>query len=231
MSLYFAYGSNLSIEQMQRRCPDAVRIGPLALADWRLVFRMVADIIPSPGDTVHGAVWKLSPSDEANLDQFEGVAQGRYRKTYIPIEPYDFGGDHHEDMLVYEMNSRGVMPPAINYLRTIRQGFRDFALPMAALDDAVEWSHDHKAPSHIERQRYARLGRPPLADRPSAIRAQEAAAKPAPSSKKAKRRAKAKARAEAAKPPARPAPPTRHCQKSLALDPALLRRAMVAYGD
>ena len=200
MSLYFAYGSNLSKVQMHIRCPDAVPVGSLTLEDWTLVFRAVADVAASPGDTVHGAVWKLSPSDEATLDQFEGVAKGTYRKVYIPIEPFDFGGDHHEDMLVYVMNSTGIMPPTISYLRTIRDGYRDFALPMAALDDAVERSHDDKAPSHIERQRRMRAGRPPLAARPSAIRAaQEAAAKAdrakaPPLSKKAKRRAKAKAR-------------------------------------
>ena len=200
MSLYFAYGSNLSKVQMHIRCPDAVPVGSLTLEDWTLVFRAVADVAASPGDTVHGAVWKLSPSDEATLDQFEGVAKGTYRKVYIPIEPFDFGGDHHEDMLVYVMNSTGIMPPTISYLRTIRDGYRDFALPMAALDDAVERSHDDKAPSHIERQRRMRAGRPPLAARPSAIRAaQEAAdktarAKAPPLSKKAKRRAKSKAR-------------------------------------
>jgi gamma-glutamylcyclotransferase (GGCT)/AIG2-like uncharacterized protein YtfP len=200
MSLYFAYGSNLSKVQMHIRCPDAVPVGSLTLEDWTLVFRAVADVAASPGDTVHGAVWKLSPSDEATLDQFEGVAKGTYRKVYIPIEPFDFAGDHHEDMLVYVMNSTGIMPPTISYLRTIRDGYRDFALPMAALDDAVERSHDDKAPSHIERQRRMRAGRPPLAARPSAIRAaQEAAdkaarAKAPPLSKKAKRRAKSKAR-------------------------------------
>jgi gamma-glutamylcyclotransferase (GGCT)/AIG2-like uncharacterized protein YtfP len=200
MSLYFAYGSNLSKVQMHCRCPDAVPVGSLTLEDWKLVFRAVADVAASPGDTVHGAVWKLSPSDEATLDQFEGIAKGTYRKVYIPIEPFDFAGDHHEDMLVYVMNSNGIMPPTISYLRTIRDGYRDFALPMAALDDAVERSHDDKAPSHIERQRRMRAGRPPLASRPSAIRAaQEAAAKAErekpPLSKKAKRRAKAKAKA------------------------------------
>jgi Gamma-glutamyl cyclotransferase, AIG2-like len=199
MSLYFAYGSNLSKVQMHCRCPDAVPVGSLTLEDWTLVFRAVADIAPSPGDTVQGAVWKLSPSDEATLDQCEGIAKGTYRKVYIPIEPFDFAGDHHTDMLVYVMNSTGIMPPTISYLRTIRDGYRDFALPLAALDDAVERSHDDKAPSHIERQRRMRSGRPPLAARPSAIRAaREAAAKAerekkaAPLSKKAKRRAKAK---------------------------------------
>lgn len=195
MSLYFAYGSNLSKAQMKARCPDAIAIGSLALDDWTLVFRAVADVAPSPGDKVQGAVWKLSPSDEATLDQCEGIARGTYRKVYIPIEPFDFAGDHHEDMLVYVMNSTGIMPPTVDYLRTIRRGYRDFNLPMAALDDAVERSHDDKAPSHIERQRRMRTGRPPLASRPSAIRAMEAAAKekaPPPRSKKAKRKAKAR---------------------------------------
>ena len=36
---YIAYGSNLSVEQMADRCPDAKIVGQAVLAGWELLFR------------------------------------------------------------------------------------------------------------------------------------------------------------------------------------------------
>lgn len=63
--LYFAYGSNLDPDQMDRRCPDAIAIGAASLADhaFRIGARGYATVSPSPGDTVWGGVWDISESD------------------------------------------------------------------------------------------------------------------------------------------------------------------------
>jgi len=37
--LYIAYGSNLNLEQMKRRCPTAEVVGAVELKNWRLWFR------------------------------------------------------------------------------------------------------------------------------------------------------------------------------------------------
>ena len=37
--LYIAYGSNLNLEQMKRRCPTAEVVGTAELRNWRLWFR------------------------------------------------------------------------------------------------------------------------------------------------------------------------------------------------
>ena len=52
MSLYIAYGSNLSIQQMAHRCPDARVAGKAILPDWKLVFKLHATIEPGRGYTV-----------------------------------------------------------------------------------------------------------------------------------------------------------------------------------
>ena len=41
---YIAYGSNLSVEQMAYRCPDAKIAGQAVLAGWELLFRGCATI-------------------------------------------------------------------------------------------------------------------------------------------------------------------------------------------
>ena len=56
--IYIAYGSNMNIEQMKRRCPKATPIGKGILKDYKLVFKGVADVIKSTGDEVPIAIWK-----------------------------------------------------------------------------------------------------------------------------------------------------------------------------
>ena len=75
---YIAYGSNLSIEQMKVRTPDAVIVGTGILQNWRLLFRQFATIKKSKGFSVPVLVWKISAQDEKNLDRYEG-----YQRFYI----------------------------------------------------------------------------------------------------------------------------------------------------
>ena len=53
--LYFAYGSNINLDQMAYRCPAAQVVGPVVLEDYKLLFRGnargngVATIAPHKG--------------------------------------------------------------------------------------------------------------------------------------------------------------------------------------
>lgn len=164
--LYFAYGSNLSLRAMARRCPRAVPLGKFVLADCRLVFRGVADAIYEPGAKCYGGLWRITPACEVALDRYEGIGSGMYRKDYVPLEGR---ADGETELMLYAMNSTGIMPPCQSYLGVIQEGYRDFKLPLKHLRDAVAASWDDKAPSHIERKRRRRDGRPPLAD-PNSVR-------------------------------------------------------------
>src|SRR5512133_1439850 len=82
--LYFAYGSNLSLEGMDARCPDAKPIGPAILHDWALTFQGVADIEPRAGTRTHGALWRISDSDLERLDRYEGYP-GLYRRELVAV--------------------------------------------------------------------------------------------------------------------------------------------------
>ena len=87
---YFAYGSNLSVEQMARRCPDATnpRAATLADHDWLINERGVATVEPFDGSAVHGIVWQLTDPDLANLDLAEGVPE-RYRRDRLTVDTAD----------------------------------------------------------------------------------------------------------------------------------------------
>ncbi|KAL8375684.1 hypothetical protein RB595_007003 [Gaeumannomyces hyphopodioides] len=96
-TLYFAYGSNLSLAQMARRCPGSRLLGTAVLPGfrWQINQRHYANVVEapvaytsstSPDDQqggVAGLLYELSgPRDEAALDRAEGVAIRCYEKKY-----------------------------------------------------------------------------------------------------------------------------------------------------
>src|SRR3954453_23149386 len=87
---YFAYGSNLSVEQMAVRCPDAINPRPATLDDhdWLINERGVATVDPFHGSQVHGVLWQVSDRDLAKLDSAEGVPV-RYRRKRMTVHTED----------------------------------------------------------------------------------------------------------------------------------------------
>ena len=77
---YFAYGSNLDLLQMKRRCPSSELISKGSLPGHRLTFNRyssgwgggVADVIQDQGSEVWGLVFELSSEDLKRLDRYEG---------------------------------------------------------------------------------------------------------------------------------------------------------------
>lgn len=157
--LYFAYGSNLNVRHMARRCPGAKSLGKFFLDDALLVFRGVADCIVAPGERCPGGVWKITAACERALDRYEGIGSGYYSKEYLDID----GIPGEPQLMLYVMNSTGVMPPSTAYLETVKQGYRDFRLPFEPLRAAVQRSWDEKNKTKAERARYYRWGFPSLA--------------------------------------------------------------------
>ena len=86
-TLYFAYGSNLWLEQMLKRCPDAKVFSKGILKGYRWIIsaRGYANVVKSVNDPVYGIIYEISELDERKLDRCEGVAGGSYRKEYMPI--------------------------------------------------------------------------------------------------------------------------------------------------
>ena len=82
MPLYFAYGSNMNVEAMARRCPRSKALGLARLERRRLAVMREGWLtaIRDPSSAVHGVLWDLALSDVAALDRYEGVPQGLYAK-------------------------------------------------------------------------------------------------------------------------------------------------------
>ena len=75
---YFAYGSNMNLDQMAYRCPAASVVENVKLEGYRLTFcgrgkgSGVATILPEEGSQVEGVLWKITPECEKSLDFYEG---------------------------------------------------------------------------------------------------------------------------------------------------------------
>ena len=123
--LYIAYGSNMNIEQMARRCPTAKVVGSAELEDWRLRFKgdnnfSVATVEPSAGDKVPILVWEIQPEDESSLDVYEGYPRlYRKEKMFVRINKTI------RLAMIYIMNADSYPygNPSQGYFETIREGY------------------------------------------------------------------------------------------------------------
>ena len=88
---YIAYGSNLSLEQMAYRCPDARVVGTAVLEGWQLVMCRFATIVPNPAKNTPVLIWEISEKDEQRLDRYEGFPR-LYHKKDIPLEVFPMEG-------------------------------------------------------------------------------------------------------------------------------------------
>ncbi|KAG6860592.1 hypothetical protein C0995_009482 [Termitomyces sp. Mi166 len=127
-TLYFAYGSNLWLDQMSRRCPESTYVGTAILSQWKWIICSAgyANVITSTDDIVYGMIYTLTPDDEVKLDGYEGVPQN-YLKYTLPVKVLK-GNDQGTliDALVYvdvERLEEGV--PRHEYIARINHAFRD----------------------------------------------------------------------------------------------------------
>ena len=127
MTYYFAYGSNMSLEQMRWRCPDHryVGLGVLHGFKWLIYSRGYANITASNGDEVWGSVFQISHQDELSLDKAEGVRYGTYLREQKDVRV----GDDTLSCLVYVAPSSEAGVAKAEYVLRINAGIRDATLP------------------------------------------------------------------------------------------------------
>jgi phage replication-related protein YjqB (UPF0714/DUF867 family) len=134
--LYFAYGSNLCVRQMARRCPDATDPRPAVLSDhdWLINQRGVATVEPFAGNQVHGVLWQVSDHDLASLDSAEGVPV-RYRRDELTVHT----DDGPLPAWVYIDHRVTPGPPRPGYLQKILEGAVHHGLPQRWIDYLRRW--------------------------------------------------------------------------------------------
>ena len=151
-TLYFAYGSNINLEQMEHRCPDALLVGPVTLQNYELQFRGsgFATVAPKKNCVVHGLLWKLTPSCEQSLDRYEGYPR-HYIKEVVTVQTADGSKIPVMAYIMAEPMCRQPALPSPYYYRTIRQGFESNDLPVDQLKEAWDRTIDEICTGTMER--------------------------------------------------------------------------------
>ena len=147
-SIYLAYGSNMSLEQMYHRCPDAEPVGKGIIKGWRLMFKgsqsgNYATIEKEEGCTVPVVVWAISRLDEERLDRYEGWPSFYVKETvefeYIGDRP---GRRAKGEGMVYTMSPENstLGLPSKRYFDVLVEGYHRFGLDLNILYEALDYS-------------------------------------------------------------------------------------------
>ncbi len=131
MPLYFAYGSNMDVEAMARRCPRAKPLGLARLARRRLAIMREGWLTAArdPRGDVHGVLWDVALADMRALDQYEGLAAGLYVKALQPV----IGERSAKQALVYFGANSGPGVAAAEYIAGVLAAARHWRLPAATI--------------------------------------------------------------------------------------------------
>jgi gamma-glutamylcyclotransferase len=135
---YFAYGSNLSKEQMLERTGFVGNVKICRLKDYRFIFnkksfrvpgRVFANILPSPGDDVWGVAYACTQDIIDILDEHEYVHQENYIHHHVHVVTKE---NEAFSALTYVAGAKFICNegnPSIDYVNLILNGAKSHGLP------------------------------------------------------------------------------------------------------
>jgi len=136
---YFAYGSNMDPAQMRVRCPGARIVGTATLGDHRWIINSAgyATVIPSPGHTVYGVLWELTPAHLATLDDYEGLPEDLYWRTETMVD--SLTEQKPVQAIIYFARSEVEGQPVPDYTGHIIRTAKDFVFPESYISELALW--------------------------------------------------------------------------------------------
>lgn len=135
--IYGAYGSNMNLEQMTRRCPKARVVGTGWLENYQLVFRGsgVASVIPKNGMRTPVLLWEITEQCEKALDRYEGYPH-LYGKESLTVQT-EAGKIEAIFYVINPPYSDRPHFPTPYYYHTISDGYEACGLPIKYLKSAL----------------------------------------------------------------------------------------------
>ena len=142
---YLAYGSNLSLEQMAMRCPDAVVAGSAKIPGYRLLFKksgsgFYATIEQDANCFVPALVYKISEYDEALLNRYEGYPKFYY-KRYFQLAVKTLRGGRlkgNKQCMAYVLHEeRQLGEPSMKYYKLLDEGYARWGFNVEILDKGL----------------------------------------------------------------------------------------------
>ena len=161
-AMYFAYGSNMNLDQMAYRCPAAEAVCTAKLEGYELFFagrpgNGIAGIRPKQGGAVEGVLWKLTQACEKSLDHYDGFPV-LYGKETVCVRGSD-GTEHR--VMAYTMQkpySRIPAMPSMGYLAEILAGCEQNGIDEKSILRAV-LNTDHELSVFEKRQPHGKKDR------------------------------------------------------------------------
>lgn len=150
---YLAYGSNLCLERMRKRCPDVRVAGTSKISGYRLLFKksgsgFYATIEQDANCCVPVAVYKISEYDEALLNRYEGCPK-YYYKRYFQLPVTTMRGGRLRGLkrcMAYVLHEERLLgEPSMEYYKLLDGGYRAWGFDVAALDKGLSDSVGVKA--------------------------------------------------------------------------------------
>lgn len=140
--LYAAYGSNLNVEQMSWRCPEARIVTTAEIKDYRLMFKgsktgAYLTIEPAPGESVPVGIWSVTGADIAALNRYEGYPDFYYKKGF---NLFCGDGRRHKVFAYIMHEDRSLGVPADYYVKTCLEGYKSFGFDPEVLYEAIRFS-------------------------------------------------------------------------------------------
>lgn len=143
---YAAYGSNLNVDKMARRCPDAAVIGTTMIEGYELLYKegwsgSYLTIEPKADSQVPAAIWQISQEDERALDRYEGYPGLYYKKEMtLPVKRMNQQAEEMS-VFVYIMDEKRPFGfPSQKYVRECEEGYQAFGFDPKYLQEALERS-------------------------------------------------------------------------------------------
>ncbi len=142
MAYYFAYGSNMSHKQMEKRCPGSQFVKAVCLRNYKFVYDgcsmtwkgAVANIIKSPGDIVWGGLYEISEEHLKSLDGCEGYPNS-YQRRELNVDD-DTGTSY--SAITYYRNGKTPGSPSEEYEQTVINGANDCRLDPDYIEKALK---------------------------------------------------------------------------------------------
>lgn len=131
--LYFAYGMNTNLIEMQIRCPDSKCLGRAQLLDHVFRFATHADVVHCINSEVDGVLWQISHQDLASLDCLEAYPV-YYNRSQLAVA---WQGQTVQAEVYHMQPGIDNQLPSSRYLSLIEDGYRANGVPLDQLHNAV----------------------------------------------------------------------------------------------
>ena len=141
VALYAAYGSNMDPAQMLARCPHSPQRGTGWIEGWRLTFGgedigwdgALTTVVEDAAQRVFVVLYDVPEVDEKELDSWDGVTLGFYRKLKVRVQTSTEDDDALAWLYVLDAYEGGL--PSVRHMSILV----DAAIKAGAPADYIDW--------------------------------------------------------------------------------------------